>query len=143
MRKSVYCVDNVSKGVTAKDLEAYIKKLQIDVLTVHEVQTRLSGRERREGINPEDLNRRAFRVCINREDVDKMIDPNNWYNSVAVSAWFFKPKKDIENAADSDHDAKKMRSDSITDTTDATAAVLGDGCSSACVIDSRDYANNC
>jgi hypothetical protein len=135
-RKSVYCVDNVSKQVTAKDLEAYIKRLQIQVITIHEVQTRLNGRERREGTNPADLNRRAFRVCINREDADKMIDPNNWYNSVAVSAWFFKPPKDTENAAESDHDAKKMRSDSITD---EAAAVAGDGCS---VTDPRDYAND-
>lgn len=138
-RKAVFCVDNVSVNVTAEDMEAYVKQLDIQVLTVHKVQPRLTRRERNEGINSSEVKRRAFRVCINKDDANKMTDPSNWSNSVSVSAWFFKPRNEGEEQARSGTDAsarsaKKPRSDSTEN------AAAGDSSAAAATMDdANDY----
>jgi len=138
-RKAVFCVDNVSVNVTAEDMEAYVNQLDIQVITVHKVQPRLTRRERNEGINSSEVNRRAFRVCINKDDASKMTDPSNWSNSVAVSAWFFKPRNEGDEPARSGsgtdasaRSAKKPRSDSTAN------AAAGDSADAA----TMDYAND-
>jgi len=94
IKKAVFCVDNVSLAATETDIKAYIEKLDVRVLTVHSTNARRTHRERRDAVAIKDLGRQAFRVCINKEDESKLMDPDNWPSSITVCEWFFKPLTD-------------------------------------------------
>lgn len=127
VRKAVFIVDNVSTGVTADDIKEHAENRGIHVVTVHQVDTRRTPREVREGIDHETLKetRLAFRVCVDREDIDKMYTKKNWDRGVIVDRWKFKPRKDQADA--SQPDAKKSRGDSISNTAAAAAGSSGSG----------------
>jgi hypothetical protein len=89
-RKAVFCIDNVLNTSTEEELETYIKDLGIHVLSVFKVQSRLSRREVREHVKPD---RCAFRVCIVKDDSEKILDASNWPSSITVSEWYFRPQQ--------------------------------------------------
>jgi len=115
VRKAVFIVDNVTTGVSPEDIREHAERRGIHVVTVHQVDTRRTPREVREGIDQEALKetRLAFRVCVDREDIDKMFTEKNWDRGVIVDKWKFKPRKDKADA--SQPDAKTSRGDSISD----------------------------
>ena len=48
-------------------------------------------RRRKTDIEDEEIvDRRAFRLCVNSEDVDKLLDSAKWPAHVYVAEWFFK-----------------------------------------------------
>jgi len=133
VRKAVFIVDNVTTGVSPKDIKEHAERRGIHVVTVHQVDTRRTPREVREGIDQEALKetRLAFRVCVDRDDIDKMFTKKNWDRGVIVDKWKFKPRKDKADA--SQPDAKKSRGDSVSDTSAVAAAASsgGSGCAGA------------
>jgi len=85
--KSVYCVDNILKDVSESDMESFLNHNGISVISCNAVKPRRSAWQRQRGIIPDD--RAAFRVCIAREDSDKLLSEDLWPAHVCVSSWHF------------------------------------------------------
>ena len=85
-KKTVLCVDNVSTSCTATDMTSFITAMHIDVITCFEVKPR-----RRRNDSAASVNRRAFRICIYSDDVDRFLNADMWPDSITISEWFFKP----------------------------------------------------
>ena len=81
-QKAVLCVDNVSTDYTADNVRAFVGHMGINVISCFEVQPR-----KRRNIN---YSRKAFRLCIFRDDRERLLDEDAWPDSVVVSDWFFK-----------------------------------------------------
>ena len=80
--KAVFCVDNVSIDVTVDDLSRYVRDM--------DVKPRRSPWQRQAGITPADRN--TFRLCVAREDVDKLLNDEMWPEHISISSWtFLKP----------------------------------------------------
>jgi hypothetical protein len=91
--KAVFCINNVSVQTEEFDLVDYIKKIGIDVLSCHQVMPCRSQWQRQQKIVPS--YRRAFRVCIPREDTSRFLDADSWPAHIAITPWHFvKPKQD-------------------------------------------------
>jgi hypothetical protein len=83
-RKAVFYVDNVEDSVTVSDLEKFVLSLSVRLVSCHEVKPR----RRR---NETDMSSsKAFRLCINRDDRDRLLDANKWPAYVGISDWIFK-----------------------------------------------------
>lgn len=88
--KAVFCVDNVSIESKVPDIVDFIKTIGVDVLSCYQVKPRRSQWQRSQGIIPGD--RKAFRVCIPREETSKLLDVDAWPAHIAITAWrFIKP----------------------------------------------------
>jgi hypothetical protein len=85
--KAVFCIDNVSRYTDVADIITYINDLGVDVISCFQAQPRRSQWQRSHGIIPQD--RIAFRVCIPREQTDKLLDPNAWPAHISLTAWRF------------------------------------------------------
>lgn len=97
VRKTVLCIDNVSSAVSIGDMADFIRgELDVDILSIYEAKSR----RRRNDSNYED--RKAFRLCINECDVDRLLLADMWPENITISEWFFKGKRDgapIDNRA--------------------------------------------
>jgi hypothetical protein len=88
MEKSVFCIDNLHSSVTIEDvLEFVTNGLKINVVSCFETQPR----KRRSDTLIAD--HKAFRLCINRDDRDHLLDASKWPVYVSVSDWFFKSRQ--------------------------------------------------
>ena len=86
-QKAVFCIDNVSPSISATEMADFITDdLSIEVLSIFDAKTR----RRRNDSNFAD--RKAFRVCINKYDVDRLLVPDLWPQGIAISEWYFKGK---------------------------------------------------
>jgi hypothetical protein len=65
----------------------FISAMEVKVLSLFEAKPR----KRKYEIQAD--NRIAFRVCIDREDQDRLLDDSAWPSYVSVSNWFFKSKQ--------------------------------------------------
>jgi len=85
-KKAVFCLDNLSNSCTASDIKSFVSGLSVEVLSVFNVKPR-----RRRGEGADDaVDRRAFRLCINADDRERLLDPSVWPDSVLISQWYFK-----------------------------------------------------
>ena len=83
-RKAVFYIDNVDVNVSADFLTNFItQELNVRVVSCFEVQPR---RRRNTSETPS----KAFRLCINRDDSQLLLIPENWPAYVGISAWQFK-----------------------------------------------------
>jgi hypothetical protein len=99
--KSIFCIDNVSVKASVSDIVCYVNKLGVpDVISCFEVQPRRSQWQRANDIVP--IDRKAFRLCIPREDCDMLLNENAWPAHVSISAWRFK-KKSSDPSSDYDN----------------------------------------
>ena len=89
--KAVFCVDNVSKDVTADDVMQFVARMGVRVLECNNAKPR---RSRKQKANDEVPDHKAFYLCINKADTNLLLDPSKWPADVTVSAWFFKKKDD-------------------------------------------------
>ena len=89
--KAVFCVDNVSKDVTADDVKQFVVRMGVRVLECNDAKPR---RSRKQKANDEVPDHKAFYLCINKADTDLLLDPSKWPADVTVSAWFFRKKDD-------------------------------------------------
>jgi hypothetical protein len=83
-RKTVFCIDNVHCSISREDMFSFLQDLSVDVISLFEVKSR----RRRNDTNY--LQRKAFRLCIDERQVDKLLDENRWPADIAISYWFFK-----------------------------------------------------
>jgi hypothetical protein len=89
--KSVFCVDNVTTTATEEDIRRHVSSLGVTVLSCHGVQPRRSRWQRLNGIVPCD--RSTFRLCIPREQSDKLLIADAWPANVTITAWRFTQKR--------------------------------------------------
>ena len=68
-------------------MESFLNRNGISVISCNAVKPRRSAWQRQRGIIPDD--RAAFRVCIAREDSDKLLSEDLWPAHVCVSSWHF------------------------------------------------------
>lgn len=131
-KKAVFCVDNVNAACSAEQMESFVAScMAVEVVTCFEVKPR----RRR---NDPEVNRKAFRVCVNDEDRQRFLNPTSWPDSVVVSEWVFKQRTDrVENEEDkrrrigSDENRVSVQSYAPRQSSDDTAAVVAD-VSTAC-----------
>jgi len=84
--KSVFCVDNVRTSCTVDDMSNFVRSLSVEVQTCFDTKPR-----RRRGESAESVtDRKAFRVCIYKDDRQKFLNPAVWPDSISISDWFFK-----------------------------------------------------
>jgi hypothetical protein len=93
--KATFCVDNVSTDVSELDLANFVTAMDIDVLGCYKVKPRRTHWQRLNGVVPSD--RLTFRLCIPREDSDRLLNPKLWPAHISISWWSFK-KKNPESA---------------------------------------------
>jgi hypothetical protein len=108
--KSIYCIDNVSIKANVVDIVSYVNRLGVlDVISCYEVQPRRSRWQRINNIVP--IDRKAFRLCIPREDCDLILNEDAWPAHVSITAWRFN-KKSTDPVSDHDSvDTRKVNSD--------------------------------
>jgi len=82
-KRTVFCVDNVNASCTEADIASFVESLSIRVLSCFGV------RPRRRRVD-DDIDRRAFRLCIYEEDSDRLLNASLWPESVVISPWYFK-----------------------------------------------------
>lgn len=87
IKKSVFCIDNVSVSHAAEDIRSFVSSMAIDVVSCFEVKPR------RRRSDDDATDRKAFRLCISADDQERLLDPSKWPDSIAISEWFFKDPK--------------------------------------------------
>jgi len=58
----------------------------VEVFSVFEVKPRRRRGDDADGA----VDRKAFRLCINGDDRERLLDPSVWPDSVLISQWYFK-----------------------------------------------------
>jgi len=86
-KKVVLCVDNVNVNCSAENMSSFISSLSVEAVTCFEVKSR-----RRRNESADVVDRKAFRVCIFKDDLDRFLNANAWPDSITISEWFFKPQ---------------------------------------------------
>jgi len=72
-------------------IKSFVSSLSVEVLSCFEVKLR-----RRRGESEDDVaNRKAFRVEINADRRERLLNESALPNSVLISDWFFKPPADL------------------------------------------------
>jgi len=75
---------NLSNSCTPSDIKSFVSGLSVEVLSVVEVKPR-----RRRGEDTDDaVDRKAFRLCINADDRERLLDASVWSDSVLISQWY-------------------------------------------------------
>ena len=96
LRKSVFCIDNVSTDVTVKDLETFVAdSLNVNVISCFQVKPRRAKWQKEAGIVPTD--RKTFRLCIDREDEQSFLNEEIWPQKIAIYRWAFKNRNQDSN----------------------------------------------
>jgi len=135
--KASFCIDNVSTDVSELAMAKFVAAMDIDVLGCYSVKLRQSPYQRMHGIEPQD--RKAFRLCIPREDSARFLDAKKWPAHISVSHWIFKKKstqpEDVHDAASSSNG----RSNAVGLSTAETALL---GKSAAGIAESRPSASS-
>ena len=108
-RKTVICVDNVSTGCSVEHMTRFIASLSVKVLTCFEVKPRRRHDESEDDVR----DKRAFRVCIYADELERLLEAEAWPEYVTVSTWFSKSKANVNLNANADLNAnvdnKRMR----------------------------------
>jgi len=86
IKKLVYYVDNVSTSFNAEDMKSFVTGMAVDVISCFEVKPR----RRRSDDDDDAVSRKAFRLCVNAADCQRLLDPCKWPDSVMIYEWFFK-----------------------------------------------------
>jgi len=89
-RKAIFCIDNLSRSCSVDDIRSFVSSLSVGVLSCFEVKPR---RRRGEDVDAV-LNRKAFRLAIDADHRERLLNASAWPNSVLISDWYFKPPAD-------------------------------------------------
>jgi len=129
IKKSIFCIDNVSVSHTAEDIRSFVSSMAIDMVSCFEVKPR-----RRRSDDDEDvIDRKAFRLCISADDQGRLLDPSKWPDSIAISKWFFKDPKQ--------EDKRQRLDDQMNDRNATTGDEIGGGGSASSSQPSEDMAH--
>lgn len=83
IKKSVFCIDNVDPKFDESDIEAFVKQLSVTVMSCFSVKPR-----RRRNETGSSSKRKAFRLCIDEKDRQRLLDPSKWPESVVIFEWY-------------------------------------------------------
>jgi len=95
VRKSVFCVDNIDASFTADDVRNFVSKMSVRVVSCFEAKPR--RRRSDELLASATSDRKAFRLCINSDDCEMLLNDDKWPAHVTVSKWFFKQTSSTTN----------------------------------------------
>ena len=87
IKKAVFCIDNISVIGCVNDIVEHVRVQGIEVISCFEVKPRIRNSDNYTN------NRKAFRLCINSDHRDKLLNSSSWPDSVVVSEWFFKEQQ--------------------------------------------------
>ena len=79
-KKAIYCVDNVDPSLAVTDLCQFVNSLGVKVLSCFSVKPR----RRRNEVEPNIVDRKAFRLSIDATDQEKLLDETRWPDSVVI-----------------------------------------------------------
>jgi hypothetical protein len=99
VKKAVFCIDNVDKSVTVDDVCSFVSGLNIQVLSLFNTKTR---RRHRTDLGIEHDDCKAFRLCINADHRNRLLDDSQWPASISISEWFFKSAQTASKKPDLD-----------------------------------------
>ena len=91
-KRAVFCLDNLGPDCTVDDVAKFVAGLGVTVLSCHSTKPRRRRTSRRDGMPPRG-DRTAFRLCIDAEDEDRLLNPLCWPDSMTISDWYFKPRQ--------------------------------------------------
>jgi len=139
--KLVYYVDNVDMSVSADDLVRFMATIGVRCISCFKVTKPRMTRWQRE--NNVVVDHKAYRVCINRADVDKFMDASKWGDGITIDRWIslkYRETNDTvqDSAASVGRSSSKPRSESTPDATATSAATM----SAATSIVATDNAKN-
>ena len=101
LRKSVFCVDNVDASFTADDVRNFVSKMSVRVVSCFETKPRKRRSDNSSVSSVSSVStisdRKAFRLCINSDDCELLLNDRKWPAHVTVSKWFFKQPSNIAN----------------------------------------------
>ena len=89
IKKAVLCVDNVSLDCNEDDIRAYVTHLGAEIFTCFKTKPRRRSEESIDDVK----DRNAFRICVNAQDRDRLLNPVMWPDSVRVSDRFKSNKR--------------------------------------------------
>ena len=87
--KAVFCVDNVALSVSVDDIVEFVLSLGVTVLFCFLVKPRRTRWQQEKDIFPV---RNTFRLCVPREEIDKLLIADAWPDHVAITEWRFLKK---------------------------------------------------
>ena len=87
--KAVFCVDNVALSVSVDDIVEFVLSLGVTVLSCFLVKPRRTRWQQEKDIFPV---RNTFRLCVPREEIDKLLIADAWPDHVAITEWRFLKK---------------------------------------------------
>lgn len=96
LKKAVYYIDNVDSSVNIDDMREFVTGLSVQVLSLFETKPR-----RRSKLSSSSAlhDGKAFRLCINKDHRDRLLDDSRWPAYVSVSEWFFKSAQSADGHA--------------------------------------------
>lgn len=94
VKKAVFYIGNVNKECSYSDIVSCVKGMNVNVLSCFEV------RPRRRRVDDEGVDCKAFRLCINDDDTERMLDASLWPDSITVSRWYFMQPDTKANAGE-------------------------------------------
>ena len=94
IKKSVFCVGNLTSDCTAEALKEYICSIgvQVDGTSFSCYPAKSNPRIIRKGKKEEWFTDTCFRVCIEARDANLFFNPKNWPENVSLRRWVFKEK---------------------------------------------------
>jgi len=119
VKKAVVCVDNVSLACNEDDIRAYVSKQGIEVFTCFKTNPRRRTNETAEDVS----DRKAFRLCINAADRDRIFNPDAWPASIRISDWFFRDKN---NRGDNNEKRRRINDSAQRGVTASSRGSAGD-----------------
>jgi len=83
VKKKVFCIDNVDTSFSPDDVQRYVSSFPVNVLSCFPAKPR-----RRRNENEPITDRKAFRLCIDANDQDKLLNPDKWPDSITIAEWY-------------------------------------------------------
>jgi hypothetical protein len=99
MKKSVFALYNVSKDESVETVSKFVSELcNADPISVFKVKPSGDSGENSTDISDDHVSKdddkpSTFRICIDRQFINKFMDPQAWYSGIVVKPWKFKPKQ--------------------------------------------------
>jgi len=89
VKKAIFCIDNVDPSSDVNDLCQFVQSMNVKVISCFPAHPR----RRRNETGPV-ADRKAFRLCVDDADRDRLLDDSKWPDSVVISEWYHLDPKD-------------------------------------------------
>jgi hypothetical protein len=83
LQKSIFHVDNAAEGCQPSDIIDHLKSLNIPIVSCFDCKS-----WRKKG--PAEINSAAFRLCVEKEQANKILNKETWPRGIMVRPWKFK-----------------------------------------------------